>query len=227
MFCQWFNPLEHLSASSSNSEVNSHPVHGLIHEGTYTFINSISGLICRKLITWCWLNPMFCQWFNPLEHLSATSEVNSRPLHGLIHEDTYTFIDSISGLICRKLITWCWLNPMFCQWFNPLEHLSATSEVNSHPVHGLIHEGTRYKLSRWLICRKLFTWCWFNPMFCQWFNPLEHLSASSSNSEVNSHPVHGLIHEGTYTFINSISGLICRILITWCWPQCSVNGLIH
>ena len=37
---------------------------------------------------------------------------------------------------------------MFCQWFNPLEHLSATSEVNSHPVHGLIHEGTRYKLSR-------------------------------------------------------------------------------
>ena len=36
MFCQWFNPLEHLSASSSNSEVNSHPVHGLIHEGTYT-----------------------------------------------------------------------------------------------------------------------------------------------------------------------------------------------
>ena len=39
---------------------------------------------------------------------------------------------------------------MICQWFNPLEHLSATSEVNSHPVHGLIHEGTRYKLSRWL-----------------------------------------------------------------------------
>ena len=35
-------------------------------------------------------------------------------------------------------------------------------------------------------------------MFCQWFNPLEHLSASS-NSEVNFHPVHGLIHEGTYT----------------------------
>ena len=43
---------------------------------------------------------------------------------------------------------------MFCQWFNPLEHLSAILEVNSHPVHGLIHEGTRYKLSRWLICRK-------------------------------------------------------------------------
>ena len=46
---------------------------------------------------------------------------------------------------------------MFSQWFNPLEHLSATSEVNSHPVHGLIHEGTRYKRSQWLICRKLFT----------------------------------------------------------------------
>ena len=43
---------------------------------------------------------------------------------------------------------------MTCQWFNPLEHLSATSEVNSHPVHGLIHEGTRHKLSRWLIYRK-------------------------------------------------------------------------
>ena len=38
---------------------------------------------------------------------------------------------------------------------NPLEHLSAILEVNSHPVHGLIHEGTRYKLSRWLIWRKL------------------------------------------------------------------------
>ena len=80
---------------------------------------------------------------------------------------------------------------MFCQWFNPLEQLSATSEVNSHPVHGLIHEGTHYKLSQWLICRKLFTGCWLNPMFCQWFNPLGYLSATS---EVNSHPVHGLIH---------------------------------
>ena len=29
-----------------------------------------------------------------------------------------------------------------CQWFNPLEHPSASLEVNSHPVHGLIHEGT-------------------------------------------------------------------------------------
>ena len=34
---------------------------------------------------------------------------------------------------------------MTCQWFNPLEHLSATSEVNSHHVHGLILEGTCYK----------------------------------------------------------------------------------
>ena len=32
---------------------------------------------------------------------------------------------------------------MFCQWFNPLEHLSAILEVNSHPVHGLIHEGKK------------------------------------------------------------------------------------
>ena len=41
---------------------------------------------------------------------------------------------------------------MFCQWFNILEHLSASSsnlEVNSHPVHGLIHEGTHHKLSQW------------------------------------------------------------------------------
>ena len=65
-------------------------------------------------------------------------------------------------------------------------------------------------------------------MFCQWFNPLEHLSASSSNSEVNSHPVHGLIHEGTYTFTNSISGFSAEnfshdVGLT----QCSVNGLIH
>ena len=82
---------------------------------------------------------------------------------------------------------------MFCQWFNPLKHLSAIPEVNSHPVHGLIHEGTRYKLSRWLICRKFFHVCWHNPMTCQWFSPLEHLSATS---EVNSYPVHGLIHEG-------------------------------
>ena len=97
---------------------------------------------------------------------------------------------------------------MTCQWFNPLEHLSATLEFNSHPVHGLIHEGTCYKLSRQLICRKLFSHdvgliqC---SMFCQWFNPLEHLSASSSNSEVNSHPVHGLIHEGTYTLTLTLS----------------------
>ena len=42
MFCQWFNPLEHLSASSSNSEVNSHPVHGLIHEGGYIHIYKLN-----------------------------------------------------------------------------------------------------------------------------------------------------------------------------------------
>ena len=160
---------------------------------------------------------MFCQWFNPLEHLSATSEVNSYPVHGLIHEGTCYKLSH--WLICRKLFTWCWFNPMFCQWFNPLEHLSASSlnsEVNSHPVHGLIHEGTYTFINAisGLICRKLITWCWLNLMFCQWFNPLEHLSANSSNSEVNSHPVHGLIHEGTYTFINSISGFICRKLIT-------------
>ena len=46
---------------------------------------------------------------------------------------------------------------MFCQWFNPLEHPSASSEANSRPVHGLIHEGTATKLS-------------------QWFNPLKTLS---------------------------------------------------
>ena len=34
---------------------------------------------------------------------------------------------------------------MFCQWFNPLEHLSGNSEVKSHLVHGLIHEGTQYE----------------------------------------------------------------------------------
>ena len=105
MFCRWFNPLERLSASSLNSEVNSHPVHGLIHEGTYTFINSISGLICRKLITCCWLNPMFCQWFNPLEHLSISSEDKSYSVHGLIHEGTQSktvfFFNnsSVNGLI--------------------------------------------------------------------------------------------------------------------------------
>ena len=32
---------------------------------------------------------------------------------------------------------------MFCRWFNPLEHTPASSEVKSHPVHGLIHEGTQ------------------------------------------------------------------------------------
>ena len=167
---------------------------------------------------------MICQWFNPLEHLSVTSEVNSHPVHGLIHEGTRYKLSR--WLICRKLFTWCWFNPMFCQWFNPLEHLSVTSEVNSHPVHGLIHEGTRYKLSRWLICKKLFTWCWFNPMFCQWFNPLEHLSISSSNSEVNSHPVHGLIHEGTRYKLSR--WLICRKLSMYIGIiQWSVNGLIH
>ena len=34
---------------------------------------------------------------------------------------------------------------MFCQWFNPLEYPSANSEVKSHHVHGLIHEGTQYE----------------------------------------------------------------------------------
>ena len=35
---------------------------------------------------------------------------------------------------------------MFCQWFNPSEHLSASSEAKSHPVHGVIHEGVQSKL---------------------------------------------------------------------------------
>ena len=117
MFCQWFNPLEHLSASSSNSEVNSHPVHGLIYEGTYTLTLTLS--------------------------------------NGLIHEGTCYKTQSVVNM--WKIFHVCWHNPVTCQWFNPLEHLSATSEVNSHPVHGLIHEGTCYKLSRSLICRKLFT----------------------------------------------------------------------
>ena len=34
---------------------------------------------------------------------------------------------------------------MFCQWFNPLEHPSASLEVKSHSVHGLIHEDTQYE----------------------------------------------------------------------------------
>ena len=34
---------------------------------------------------------------------------------------------------------------MFCQWFNPLEHLSKSSEDKSYPVHGLIHERTQSK----------------------------------------------------------------------------------
>ena len=32
---------------------------------------------------------------------------------------------------------------------NPIEHPSASSEFNSRPVHGLIHEGTVTKLSQW------------------------------------------------------------------------------
>ena len=36
---------------------------------------------------------------------------------------------------------------MFCQWFNPLEYPSTSSEVKSHPVHGLIHESTQYENS--------------------------------------------------------------------------------
>ena len=49
---------------------------------------------------------------------------------------------------------------MFCQWFNPLEHLSAILEINSHPVHGLIDESKKV----------LF---FFKQQLCQWFNPLE------------------------------------------------------
>ena len=40
---------------------------------------------------------------------------------------------------------------MFRQWFNPLEHLSASSKVNSYPVYGLIHEGTQSKTVFFLI----------------------------------------------------------------------------
>ena len=90
---------------------------------------------------------MFCQWFNPLEHLSAISGVNSHPVHGLIHEGTRYKLSR--WLICRKRFMYVGI----IQWsvrFNPLEHLSATSEVNSHPFYGLIHESTRYKLSRCL-----------------------------------------------------------------------------
>ena len=50
---------------------------------------------------------------------------------------------------------------MFCQWFNPLEHLSVSSEDKAYPVHGLIHEG-----------KKLFCFV-FKQQLCQWFNPLE------------------------------------------------------
>ena len=39
---------------------------------------------------------------------------------------------------------------MFCQWFNLSEHLSASSEANSHPVHGLIHESTQGKTALFL-----------------------------------------------------------------------------
>ena len=48
---------------------------------------------------------------------------------------------------------------MLCQWFNLSEQLSASlsnSEVNSHPVHGLIHEGTHYKLIQWFNLQKTF-----------------------------------------------------------------------
>ena len=51
---------------------------------------------------------------------------------------------------------------MFCQWLNPLEHLSISSEDKSYPVHGLIHEGTQSK-----------TVFFFKQQLCQWFNPLE------------------------------------------------------
>ena len=54
---------------------------------------------------------------------------------------------------------------MFCQWFNPFEHWSASSEVNSYPVHGLIHEGTQSKTVFFVFS--------FNQQLCQWFNPLE------------------------------------------------------
>ena len=49
---------------------------------------------------------------------------------------------------------------MFCQWFNPLEHVSVSSEDTSYPVHGLIHEGKKLLL-------------FFLQQLCQWFNPLE------------------------------------------------------
>ena len=54
---------------------------------------------------------------------------------------------------------------MFCQWFNPLEHLSASSKVNSYHVHSLIHEGTQSTQGK--------TVSFFNQRLCQWFNPLE------------------------------------------------------
>ena len=53
---------------------------------------------------------------------------------------------------------------MFCQYFNPLEHLPASSEVNSHHVHRLIHEGAQ---SKTVITSFL------NQQLYQWFNPLE------------------------------------------------------
>ena len=55
------------------------------------------------------------------------------------------------------------------------------------------------------------------------------MSASSLSSEVNSHPVHGLIHEGTYTFI--ITQSVAKSAENFSYDvgltQCSVNGLIH
>ena len=54
------------------------------------------------------------------------------------------------------------------------------------------------------------------------------MSASSLSSEVNSHPVHGLIHEGTYTF--TITQSVAKSAENFSYvglTQCSVNGLIH
>ena len=53
---------------------------------------------------------------------------------------------------------------MFCQWFNSLEHLSASLEVNSYPVHCLIHEGTQSK--------SVYIFFFFNQQLCQRFNLL-------------------------------------------------------
>ena len=64
---------------------------------------------------------------------------------------------------------------MFCQWFNPLEHPSANSEIKSHSVHGLIHEGTQYETMKLI----------------QWFNLLKTFSHDVGIIQCS---VNGLIH---------------------------------